>query len=74
MIGRMETVAQIFDHIGRDKIMSELDVAPRTIRHYAALNELPATWFDVLESMAQKPLPRGLFSFAKAKHTAPALD
>lgn len=59
----MKTASDIIETIGRDAILRTFGVKPRVLRHYGTTGQLPASWFDALERMAGRELPRHLFSF-----------
>jgi hypothetical protein len=60
----MENVKHIIEAAGGPVEMAKvLGVKLRVIAHHAQRNILPASWFDALEKMSERELPRNLFSF-----------
>ena len=60
----MKTASDIIQAAGgRDAVAKAIGVIPRYITDRAREGELPASWFDSLEKMTKRKLPRELFSF-----------
>jgi hypothetical protein len=64
----MDTAAKIIEFVGPDTVKSVFAVKDRRLNQCRQSNVLPASWYDALERMAGRPLPRHLFSF---KGTSP---
>ena len=59
----MKTAKDIIDFIGRDEIALALNRSTDRVRNAGVLGVLPAQWYNVLEQMAGRPLPRDAFGF-----------
>ena len=59
----MNTASELIDEIGRPRIMRAFGVGARALQIYAQKNSLPTSWFDGMEKMAKRDLPRHMFSF-----------
>ena len=59
----MKTASDIIDFVGPDRAMAALGVQRDAIRKARASGELPASWYDAMEKLAGRPLPREAFSF-----------
>jgi hypothetical protein len=59
----MKTVAEVIDYIGQDRVKRAFGVNTRRLNQCRQFNQLSALWYDALERMAGRPLPRDLFSF-----------
>lgn len=57
-------ITQIIDAAGgRDAVIAALGIGQRVLQHHIQRGQLPAVWFWALEDMANRQLPRELFSF-----------
>lgn len=63
----MKTVADIIAHVGIDRAEAALGVKRRMINMAIHDNRAPASWFDALERLTRKKLPRDLFNFKAAE-------
>jgi hypothetical protein len=63
----MNTASEIIDFVGQDAIMAELKVQADAVRKARTSGVLPASWYDAMERLAGRPLPRSVFSFKGAK-------
>ena len=59
----MNTVADILDFIGRPRVMAAWGLSKRRIDEWLQFNTIPSLYYNGLERMAGRPLPRDLFSF-----------
>jgi len=59
----METASDIIEAVGRNRIKAAYGVADRVLQLYIKNNSLPAAWYDGLERMSGRSLPRRLFTF-----------
>lgn len=59
----MNTVAEILAFIGRHRVMAAWGLSKRRIDEWLQFNCIPSLYYDGLERMAGRPLPRSLFSF-----------
>ena len=59
----MNTLTQIFDYIGRDRLMAEIGVKDSAIRMAEKKGQAPALWYNAMERLAGRPLDRNLFTF-----------
>lgn len=65
----MKTASEIIEAAGGSKSVAHVfDVQPKAVVKYARLGKLPASWFDGLEYMTGKVMPRSCFTF---KEVAP---
>lgn len=62
----MKTAPEIIDYIGQDALMAALNVQADAVRKARKSGVLPAAWYDAMERLAGRPLPRSLFSFKGA--------
>jgi len=63
----MKTPHEIIDYIGPANIAERLAIGPDAIRRALNFGLLPAAWYDALENMAGRPLPRDCFTFKGRK-------
>ncbi len=63
----MKTASEIIDFVGQDAVMAELKVQADAVRKAKASGVLPASWYDAMERLAGRPLPRSVFSFKGGK-------
>lgn len=63
MVPGMKTPSDIIDLIGADRVKAAVGVEDRRIRQARLDDTLPASWYDALERLAGRDLPRSLFSF-----------
>lgn len=63
IVGGMKTAPEIIDYIGQDALMAALNVQADAVRKARKSGVLPAAWYDAMERLAGRPLPRSLFSF-----------
>jgi len=63
----MKTAKDIIDFVGRDRACAAVGRAWNTVRMAVIHNQLPAQWYDVLEHLAGRPLPREPFTFIRRK-------
>ena len=63
----MKTAPEIIDYVGQDAIMAELGVQADAVRKARAAGVLPASWYDAMERLAGRPLPRSVFTFKGAQ-------
>jgi len=61
----MKTAKDIIEFIGRDEIARALNRSTDRVRNAGVLGVLPAQWYECLEQMAGRPLPREAFGFLK---------
>jgi len=61
-----DTIAGIMDAVGRAEAKAALGVGDRAIQVACQTNIAPASWFDQLERMTRRRLPRELFTFKVA--------
>jgi len=59
----MNTASDIIKAIGKPRVMRAFGVGARALQLYSQKNTLPAAWFDGMEKMAKRKLPREIFSF-----------
>ncbi len=59
----VETPPQILDFIGQSRVRRALSVKDDAVRKALKSGVLPASWYNTLEQLAGRPLPRSLFSF-----------
>jgi hypothetical protein len=59
----MKTPSEIIDYIGPDTVRDAIGVDEKRIRQARLGPKLPASWYDTLERLAGRPLPREVFSF-----------
>lgn len=59
----MKTPAEIIEFVSVPAACAALDVRPTAIKEALRKGKLPALWYDTLEQMARRPLPRECFSF-----------
>jgi hypothetical protein len=57
------TALMVADKLGKRRMMAAFDVQIRTLNLYLHDGQFPASWFDTLEKMWGRKLPRELFSF-----------
>lgn len=62
----MENATDIIDALGVKVIAKAIDVTEDAVRLARRKNELPAAWFNALETLAGHSLPRSAFSFKGA--------
>ena len=63
MVQGMKTAAEIIDFISQDAVCAELQITPDAVRKAVVKGELPSSWYNALERLAGRPLPRDVFSF-----------
>jgi hypothetical protein len=67
ILSGMNTPRAILEYIGTDTaIAAALGVSPDRVDRARRGDKLPASWLDVLEQLARRPLPREAFSFKRA--------
>lgn len=66
----MKTLSEILDFIGRERLMAEVGVKSSAVRMAEKSGKAPALWYDAMERLAGRPLPRDLFTFKAVKHDA----
>ena len=59
----MKTARDIIDFVGKDTVSANLDVGAEAVRVAYRNNRIPALWYDAMEQLAGRPLPRDAFSF-----------
>jgi hypothetical protein len=59
----MENTQDILRYIGRQRVATAFKLSKRRIDEWLQFNVIPSLYFDGLERMAGRPLPRNLFSF-----------
>lgn len=59
----MQTAKEIIDYLGEDQVAAALGVSRKAVRVSVAKGQLSALWYNELEHMAGRPLPRDVFSF-----------
>ena len=59
----MENTQDILRFIGRQRVAAAFNLSKRRIDEWLQFNLIPALYFDGLERMAGRPLPRNLFTF-----------
>lgn len=63
----MENATDIVNTLGgREAVAACIGVSPHAVRMAERNGSLPAAWFDALEKLAGRPLPRSAFSFKGA--------
>ena len=62
----MENKNDIIDSLGVKQIAAALSVTEDAVRQARRQSKLPAAWFDTLETLAGRALPRDCFSFKSA--------
>lgn len=66
----MKTQREIIEYIGRDRIAAAFGITGQAVSMQIKDGKFPAAWYDQLERMAGRPLPRGLFKFKGADQNA----
>jgi hypothetical protein len=59
----LETPSQVIEFVGEEAVMAAVGVKRDAVRKAVKAGELPAAWYDALERLSGRPLPRGMFSF-----------
>jgi len=59
----MRTQSEIIEYIGRDRIAAAFGITGQAVSMQVKAGKFPAAWYDQLEHMAGRPLPRELFKF-----------
>ena len=59
----MKTPHEIVDLIGRETIRDAFRVQDDVINKHLRAGHFPASWYDTLERLADRDLPRSLFTF-----------
>jgi hypothetical protein len=62
----MKTPSDILDFVGLDRAQEVLKVGKDRIRTARDADKLPASWYNALETLAGRPLPREAFTFKGA--------
>jgi hypothetical protein len=60
---RMKTPSEILNFVGVDAARNALGVGADRMRIAQKADKLPASWYDTLERLAGRPLPRDVFTF-----------
>lgn len=63
----METAQDIIKAVGRKELARKLDKSMSAVGKAYQANILPALWFDALEKLTGRTLPRSAFSFNEVK-------
>jgi len=59
----MKTSHEIIEYVGIDQAAIALGISPKAIKVRLATGKLPASWYNELEHLSGRPLPRSVFSF-----------
>jgi hypothetical protein len=59
----MENARDIIAYIGRARVALAFGLSKRRLDEWLQHNRIPSLYYDGLERMAGRPLPRTLFSF-----------
>ena len=62
----MNTASEIIDFVGAERIKEALSVKDDAVRKARTAGIMPASWYDAVERLAGRPLPRSLFTFKGA--------
>lgn len=67
----MQTARDIITYIGRAKLAGSLGIGRDAVDAAYRKNKLPSLWYDAVEHLAGRPLPRSAFSFKAIKPGVP---
>jgi hypothetical protein len=59
----MKTARDITSYLGRERIQAALGLSRRNVTQWEQMNLIPALYYDALERMTGRPLPRSIFTF-----------
>ena len=59
----MKTLTEVLDKIGREKLAQEVGVKMPAIRKAERSGVAPAMWYDAMERLAKRKLPRTICHF-----------
>lgn len=59
----MNNPQEIVDFIGLARLRDALGVTRRRVMIARAAGKFPASWYDAMERLSRRPLPREWFSF-----------
>jgi hypothetical protein len=59
----MENTHDILAYIGRERVAAAFKLSKRRLDEWLQYNVIPSLYYDGLERMAGRPLPRKLFTF-----------